>query len=316
MVPAPSYAPVDDLAIISCYFNPSRYASKLTNFTRFRKTIVESGLHLFIIECTFSNQAKELPTAWGAQRTSARDVMWQKERLLNVLLDRLPSQYLKVAWLDADVLFVDPEWAQKTSLALDHDAAVVQPYDVAIRLPPNSELYDGTGEMYPGFAATYADFPNCLLHGSYSLHGHTGFAWAARREVLQGSGFYDACVSGSADHAMAHAFCGDWESDCLVQTFGAQTRMLEHFQAWSERVYPLTRARVGFVPGTILHLWHGTMDNRKYYERNLNLINLGFDPYRDVIVDERGCWRWAENAGRLRAWALRYFDARHEDLAH
>ncbi len=310
--PAGEYAPADDLAIVTCHFNPSGYASKLAKFTRFREPIIKSGLDLFIIECTFAGRSPELPRDWNAKVISARDVLWQKERLLNILVGELPKRFKKVVWLDADLLFAERDWAVRVSEALNSESIVVQPFELAIRLPPKRDTFEGIGELYKSFASIYLESPNCLLRGRYPEHGHTGFGWAARREIVE-EGLYDACISGSGDHVMAHAFCGDWESDCITRTFGTDTAMLTHFQSWAEHIYPRVRARVGFIPGTILHLWHGDMANRRYALRNQELIAMRFDPYRHLEARSRECWQLTDVATDFRTWALEYFQHRRED---
>jgi hypothetical protein len=132
--PAAAYTAASDLAIVTCYFNPSGYTSKLENFALFRDRIVATGLHLAIVECTFGERPRELPLAWGAAHVVAPDVVWQKERLLNLAVAALPPQFTKVAWIDADVLFTDPDWARNTARALD-DAVVVQLFETGVLLP-------------------------------------------------------------------------------------------------------------------------------------------------------------------------------------
>ncbi len=53
-----------------------------------------------------------------------QDWIWQKERLLNILLDRLPKRITKVAWLDADLLFLNSDWARLASESLETWAAI------------------------------------------------------------------------------------------------------------------------------------------------------------------------------------------------
>jgi hypothetical protein len=47
-------------------------------------------------------------------RVGGGDVMWQKERLLNLVLPRLPAACTLVAWLDCDLLLPDPDWPGAT----------------------------------------------------------------------------------------------------------------------------------------------------------------------------------------------------------
>ena len=52
-------------------------------------------------------------------RLRGRDVMWQKERLLNVALRALPSSCSRIVWLDCDVLFEDDDWPDRLDSLLD-----------------------------------------------------------------------------------------------------------------------------------------------------------------------------------------------------
>ena len=126
------YAPANDLWIVTCYFNPQSYATRLENYHRFKSAFERSGARFVTVECAFDNQPFVLP---GPNVISVRasDVMWQKERLLNLAISRLPSECRKVAWLDCDVLFQNPNWLVQTSRLLDH-FALVQPFREVVLL--------------------------------------------------------------------------------------------------------------------------------------------------------------------------------------
>jgi hypothetical protein len=322
--PADRYDVPGDLWVVTCYFNVNRYRTRRLNYERFAAPIRRSGLGFLTIECAFPGAPFALPPGPGLLRLAGRDVMWQKERLLNVAIAALPAACTKVAWLDCDVLFADPAWAVETSRRLERQA-VVQPYERVVRLPRGAEAYRGEGDVWDGFAAVAARDPDALLSGRFDRHGHTGFAWAARREIIARHGLYDACIAGSGDHMMAHAFCGDWESSCIDRIIGpADNHHAGHraghrtghrtwFEAWSRRVYPDVRARVGYAPGTILHLWHGEVADRRYVDRNRELARFDFDPATDLRVGPTGGWEWASEKPELHRWAVEYFGHRRED---
>jgi hypothetical protein len=310
--PADAYTPVPDLWVISSFFNPNGYKTKLRNYERFIEVIARSGLNWLVVECAFGDAPFVLPGSPSIIRTRSCHVMWQKERLLNLALSRLPSDCSKVAWLDCDVLFENPDWAVGASRTLDY-CPVVQLFETAIRLPRNHSFYDGEGDAWRSFASVYGERPNQLLKGDFASHGHSGFAWAARRDVLHEHGLYDACISGSGDHMMAHGFCGDWESSCIDRILGNNNPHRRHFSQWCKRTYKNVRARVGCVSGALLHLWHGDIDNRRYVTRNRELAALGFDPYHDIRTNGAGCWEWARQRPALQKWAERYYAGRKED---
>lgn len=309
---ATAYERADDLWLLTSYFNSHGYRTKRQNYDRFRERIEASGLNLLTVECAFGPAAFELPPSPNVLRISARDLMWQKERLLNVAIAKLPTVCRKVAWLDGDILFARPDWAVETARLLD-EFPVVQLFDRAIRLPRGHDAYHGEGDLWESFAAVSRRSPHLMLKGDFAAHGHTGFAWAARRDYLDRHGLYDACIAGSGDHMMAHALCGDWTSPCIQRIIGQNNRHRDYFAAWARRQYQDVRAKLGCVPGTVLHLWHGETADRRYVLRNQELAAFGFDPAADVRVGPTGCWEWASRKPRLHAWASDYFGHRCED---
>lgn len=316
-IPASAYEPVDDLALVTSYFNPRGYRTKRANLDAFLAPIRRAGLHCEIVECRFDELGERLPSIYPVRSIRADAVLWQKERLLNVAIQGLPPRFTKIAWLDADLLFARPDWAVAASKLLE-SKAVVQLFDRVIRLPRGHWRYDGAGEAWSSFGAVAERDPHIMTTGRFDLHGHTGFAWAIRREALDGVGLYDACIAGSGDHMMAHAFSGDWDSTCVDRIVGSPRSPTcaahrRYFEAWCRRIYPRVRARVGAVSGTVLHLWHGETADRRYVLRNRELMGYAFDPERDLRIGAGGAWEWASDKPELHAWARRYFEARRED---
>ena len=72
-------------------------------------------------------------------------------------------------------------------------------------------------------------------------------------------GLYDVAVGGNADHLMAHAFCGEFHSECLtLKTYGTENEeYFEHYLRWAQPAWKIVHGRLGFVPGAAFHLWHG-----------------------------------------------------------
>jgi hypothetical protein len=238
--------------------------------------------------------------------------MWQKERLLNIAAARLPKSVRKIGWFDADIIFKEPDWLERTSKALD-DHMVVQPFSHAVRLHRDNRD-DGTGDLDESFASMFVRDPRPARLGRYQVHGHTGYAWAARRELFDTCGLYDACLTGSADHLMAHAFAAAMRnSPCMVHTFRGSMDYAAHFIRWAISARDVVRSKVGVVPGRILHLWHGDLADRRYADREREFRRLEFDPDGDLRLDKSGLWEWSDEApDHLRAWADNSFH-RNED---
>ncbi len=306
------YARPGDMGVVTSYFNPYGFLARAENFERFAEPLRAAGIPLVIVEACFERQGTTLGEHHGSLRVPARDVMWHKERLLDLGTGWLPAQCTKVAWLDADVLFEEEGWAVMTSELLER-AVVVQPFASAVRLSRGALEPRPGDDRFESFASMFVHRPDELAHGKYDLHGHTGFAWAARRDVVARHGLYDASIGGSADHLMAHAFAGDEGSACVDRMIGRGGRHRAHFRRWAARVGGEVERRLSYTPGQILHLWHGTIENRRYAQRNKELRALGFDPKHDIRISSTGCWEWASDKPELHAWAERYFLERRED---
>ena len=159
---------MDDLWIVTAYFNPAGYRTRRANHDLFAQRIVESGLRLPTVECALGEAAFELPESPDVLRVRARTVLWHKERLLNLGIARLPPECAKVAWLDGDILFDNPAWAVETSRLLDEHA--VQPFVCPLRMLEGGSARDPHRR---GFAVSRAD-PSSVDSGSAFVHGETG----------------------------------------------------------------------------------------------------------------------------------------------
>lgn len=308
--------PGANLWILCCYFNPGRFRTKRANYDLFIEGIRKTHAPYLVVECAFDGEAFELPIDDRIIRVRATDPMWQKERLLNIGLSHLPPACTKVAWLDCDILFEDPDWVRHTSDALD-TVAVVQPFTRVTRLPRHGQSSDAAApDECVSFASACVKAPELITCGDFDRHGHTGYAWAARREWLDRHGFYDACMTGSGDHLMAHAMAGDWKSGCIDALLGTEpTAYRKHFERWTEGVAADVRGSLGSIAGRILHLWHGDAADRHYFLRAQQFQAFDFDPDRDIRVGTEGAWEWSSARPSLHHWARAYFTLRNEDAA-
>jgi hypothetical protein len=308
----PAYEPPDDLWVVACHYNPLRYASALGNLRTFLAVLEASRMNRLVVECAFGDAPFELPPAPWVVQVRARDLMWQKERLLNLAVGRLPASCRKVAWLDCDILFDNPSWAVRTSELLE-EFAVVQPFTWSVWLGRGGTREGGGGECL-SFGAVYRHDPELsrLIH--YDRHGHTGFAWAARRELLDRHGLYDGCIAGGGDHLAAHGFCGHLDEPCVAMITGPDgSPHREHYRAWADPVARDVAGRIAAAPGSALHLWHGDLVNRGYVQRHRDLSRLAFDPAADLRRGPTGCWEWGRENPELRRWMADYFRNRRED---
>jgi hypothetical protein len=349
--PALTYTPCTELWCITAYFNPAHYRTRRANYQTFAAPIRAAGIPLLTVEYACGNAPFELPTAPDVLQVRGPHVLWQKERLLNLGVARLPPQATKVAWLDGDILFAEPDWAVRTAALLDA-YPVAQPFTHAIRLEQGERTPGPHAQRHESFAAAWQRDRRLIRAGGLDVHGHTGFAWAARRDLLVRHGLYEAALNANGDHLMAHAMACDLDGPCVsgVTSFGRAefaaervrsqrlTALLlrclparlkravhhaftsphrpyrQHFFAWAKPVAEDVRGAIGCVPGSVLHIWHGEgVGDRGHGSGRLALLSRGFDPATDLRIGASGCLEWATDKPELHAWAQAFFAARRED---
>ncbi len=329
--PAAAYAPCDDLWVVTTYYNPAGYRTKRINYERFAAPLRAAGIPFVTAECTFGAEPFELAASPHVIQVRGRDVMWMKERLINLAIAQLPATATKVAWLDADILFANPAWAQQTAAGLNR-WPIVQPCDSVGRLSRSQTIFRGASRR--GFACQLQRRPESAFLRS-SAHGQPGIAWAARRSLIEKHGVYDAAILDGGDELFSHALGGGFASPCVCGITGAWHRhwpwLIErllnhlarlpwphlladayvrralarsprpapaelfyaHYLRWAQVIYAEVRGQIGCVPGMALHLWHGDPLNRQYGSRNAILKRHNFDPLSDLRLNEQGVWEWA-----------------------
>jgi hypothetical protein len=310
----------ESLWAITCHFNPAGYRSRLENYRLFRQRL---AVPLLTVELAYGADFEIQPgEADILIQLRGQDVLWQKERLLNLALRGLPPECDKVAWLDSDIVFARNDWPDSAHVMLDR-VPIVQLFDRFYdlrrgRLPEHEAdqvAWPAGLSLAFGLAQGLSAAENFQRIGARlaGTRGQSliGLAWAARREVLQGHGFYDTCILGSGDRAFACAALGCF--DDTVSHLHMNPMRGEHYLAWAKTFFQTVRGRVGYVPGNIYHLWHGDLNDRAYGVRHQRLELSDFDPYTDISLDASGCWRWNSAKPDLHRYVRNYFFSRHED---
>jgi len=305
-----------DFWAITSYFNPVRYRRRLSNFKIFRKHLT---VPLVAVELAYSDdfELKEQDADILVQLRGGA-VLWHKERLLNVALKALPRSCRKAAWLDCDIVFRSQDWAQSASALLER-MPLVQLFKLVHDMPAHWDpacsptKVDFTRPSAASMVASGIPAASCVARSLDRRAGTAapGFAWAARRELLDRHGFYDACIVGGGDSAMvcgAHG-CPNELADCHHMN----ERQRQRYQNWAERLYGSVKAETAFVDGDIFHLWHGDMRDRAGRTRHEGLRRFRFDPFNDISIQENGCWRWNTDKPEMHHYVQDYFISRRED---
>jgi hypothetical protein len=275
------YRTHSEAVIVACYFNPQQNPYRLKAFKEFYKSI--KHLNHEIVECVVEGTEPELIGKFpNIKRIDTKNLLWHKESLLNNLIAGLDRKYKYVLWVDADVIFTNKNWLLD-SVAELKDNAIIQPFEYCVHLEKdevepsfnlNSVIYTFRNhrnwtpnkihsKVWRSFCANYTT-TNIWKSENYDEHGHVGFAWGARRDVLDQVPLYDKALVGGADHIIAHAAAGQIEHNCITKSF---TEDLESVNEWSIKFNSVVRRRIGYVKGNLYHIWHGSLESRQYLKR-------------------------------------------------
>jgi hypothetical protein len=318
-----------EACLISCYFNTNNYSSRRQNFDIFYRQLQRSDVNYLIAECAFGNAEFELPDDENIFKFRSKHKMWQKERLLNLLIKQLKPQYKYIFWLDADVLLKNENWITEAVEKLKTNT-ICQPFSVAVRLEKNQKepnfnveaskmLVDFPNrssiqqtKLWRSFAYNYCNNKHLAENLMFDIHGHTGFAWGMRRELLDRIPLFDKAIVGTADHIIAHASVGQIPHNCLEKAF-TNPKMLENIYNWSIEFNRITENKLDFVESELWHLWHGELKDRQYLQRTQDFNVLDFDEENDLVVNDDDVYEFPDNRNDVQVWMNNYFESRHED---
>ena len=174
--------------VLTTIFNPFNFRSRNDLYPKFAKHMRESGAHLFTVEAAFGDQGFRFTSADDPMALQVRtdQVFFHKERMLNLGLKKLEHvqpDAKNIGWFDADITFLDPDWAAKAAHAL-RMYRVIQPFGEAINLNAGDEYqWNGPSSMR-AFLDKRGYHQKPPLPIIQTFKGHPGICWMARRKTL------------------------------------------------------------------------------------------------------------------------------------
>lgn len=238
------------LVVVCAFFSPGGFHAPRRNLSRFVRQMRLANVEVFVAELAYDNDPFFLPPRdnYFQFRTTRDNMMWHKENLINMAVSRLPLSVDAVAWIDPDLFFLNDRWFSETQDKL-RSSACVQLFSHAVWTDQDGLFFKRMQGAVSGRA---------WQAGAT----HPGFAWAARRELwLEAGGLFDRALVGGADSI--------WASTCLDRpipqwlNYGELEEWKMIVRKWMQR-----SGDCGFVEGTVVHEWHGSLKNRRYVDRH------------------------------------------------
>ena len=269
------------LHVFTARSNPLGWAAPHRNWLRFARHMLDSGVNLTVVECAYGEEAFQCDME-GVRHIGVRAKTrgWIKENLINIGVQRTPEARY-VAWIDADIIFRRPDWAAATVHALQH-YDVVQPWSDAYDLGPNGEHIARPPLVLPAVlpprAADGRPAPATGRATAAHVYPHSGYAWAMTREAYRLG--WRAVRTGRHGLGRSPHGAGPGRRGGSVAGGRCRKSYRREVKRWEERAVRHINRNIGYVPGTIEHLFHGKKTDRGYQSRWDMFVKHEFDPLR------------------------------------
>jgi len=279
----------DNIAVCTVFFNAGKFIKPVMNQLYVANILKKSNIPHYTMELVYDGEEPFFSENETTFHVRANSYMFHKENLLNLLVSKLPEKYTKIVCLDGDVLFENEDWINDTIDKLDGYDVVV-PFHDAYRIDP---YYDTLFEC----AKTLLDLTYAVKTTTFSA----GYAIAFNRRFFDQIGLYEYAIIGGGDKMTLIDFI---RLPLQIQSFGSTKK-----DDYIKKIKALN-LKFGYLEGILYHLYHGSLNNRQYFERHFIIKDLHLDT--DVVKNKDGVLEFV-NPKKYNPIMLGYFKNRKED---
>lgn len=296
-----------DIGIIIGYFSPCNFQMPRQNIYTIVQKLLDADYPVTVVEAVMPGSEKlSFPNSVKHKQINAKkeNIIFQKEALLNIGASICP--YDKLLFLDADIEFDDPDWLNKASSLLD-SCDIIQPYDVAIWLDKTNK-----SRHIARISGAKAIADKIQIHGAKQ---HPGFSWGMTRNTFNKlGGFYHYHPLGGSDTILWFSIIPEDPPEGLICHWVITNEFFKNTKSYVKYRDNAQshNFKIGYIDNcTVLHLYHGSLDNRQYVDRNFKYMPDMEDGEFPVKISKNGllAWKYLKDAENC----LRYFQSRMED---
>lgn len=297
----------DKLHVVAVISNVCEFKRRWQLMREFMERMKQNpSVNLYIVELVYGEQQFRIVDQNNPNHLPLRTkhALWHKENMINLAVQKLlPSDWKAFAWIDADIEFESPTWAEDTLKILTR-FDLAQLFTVCFDLDENQIPMN----MWQSYGYKFCRGEK-FKHTKGVNYWHSGYAWACSRNFYEsmGSKLYEWGIVGSGDYIMTQGFLGNIA--CADKSLTGFSHHIENYNSLIPSSF-----KIGYLPSNIQHYFHGSKANRKYIERNQILIKYHYDPTIHLTYDELGILVPTEHmCEEFLKEILLYFSERNED---
>jgi hypothetical protein len=261
------------------------------------------GLHIVVVEALGPTPLPRLPV-FKHLKLQVDSRVWIKENLVNFGVKFLPHDWKYMAWIDADIEFLNRNWVHDTIDELQN-ADVVQLWQTAVNLGSKGEAI----KTDKGFVYMFLESGTKWSPSDKYGYWHPGYAWACTRKAFtEMGGLIDWAILGSGDRHMAMSLAGLGQQSAPGNIHENYKVMLKLYES------RVRKFKAAWVDGTIVHYWHGSFADRRYKERWDILTKNLYNPFEDIGYTDKGLIELTQSGKRFGKFLDDYFTGRKEDF--
>ena len=292
--------PIEDkLHVIAVMFNPSmlpltehpskyskEYELRYKLFKEFvgRMERDEPHVIVYLVELAYGDCEFVVTDSENSRHLQLRTEipLWHRENLVNLGVKHLlPVDWKAMAWIDADLEFENPSWARDTLKILNGTRDIVHLYSHC-QFIENECIYESSSckHVFTSFGFNHEKSHKWVKPHPQNIlqHWSHGFAMACTRQM------YDA-IDGLSDFpplGTSMLFLVSCFNDIAFERIqNKHSIYFKHKLCLAEIRDQIQKhnLKLGYVPGTILHHFHGTVDHR-----NTNTIEHQIRDWENIMT--------------------------------
>lgn len=291
------------MAVILYHFNWCKFYTPTRNLHRFIRQMRIQEIPVYGIELSLDEKFETTGmNNWKHITVTKENICFQKEACINIVVNTLPDNITKIAWIDHDLMFANQRWYTDASEKLETFKVV--------HLFSEYTFTEKFGRKQDWSFSVVRS--NALPRKAPNPMGARGCAWAARRELWNNGGLYPFCFLGGGDSLFVSVILNFFETIDKHVVGLTHNEKFELFLQWKQKINNYIKPEdVSFINGEIIHEWHGDKDDRQYKSRYDLMYNL--DISKILSLDQNGLIRINDSSNTICDKILNYFQSRNED---
>ena len=296
---------IHEVEIVTFHFNPVKSKRLTETYYEFIDSLKNLGRHVKCYELVFDDNKPEIKNSIVIRGSLERNCLWQKESLINIAFNNVEKHKKYFAWIDHDLISVNPNFLQEAVKKIDSGYDVVQLFDKIHYLDKCL-----IKNMYFSFGRIYVMLNENIQRGRNPF-GSPGGAWIGKIEKLKQIFPMPNIIVGSGDEWFMYGI--DKEQKHLGS-------LLKLYPEKCKRVFNVFREKVldvevtfNYIENEMFHLWHGDHKNRQYMTRHEIIINNNFDILTDSFINKDGILETTESKKDICKDIYKFFKNRKED---